>query len=228
MQSKFSKQELNDIIQWDVKSWKNALPFWDAHFAIKPQMKVLALGEREGGLSFYFAKLGCHVVCSDYNEMPAETKLMHEKYQVASQISYQQVDMRAIPFEDNSFDIVTFKSVIGALGNVEDQNKAIAEIYRVLKPGGALLMAENAVGSALHRKLRTKYVNWANRWRYISKTDIQNWSKMFATVNTKMAGFSALFGRSEKQRSGLAAMDKVFAPITPKKWKYIYYGVFVK
>ena len=57
MPSNLSKKELTDIIQWDVKNWKNALSFWEAHFDIRPGMKVLALGEREGGLSLYFAQL---------------------------------------------------------------------------------------------------------------------------------------------------------------------------
>lgn len=32
MQSKLSKEELNDIIQWDVNNWRNALTYRLAHF----------------------------------------------------------------------------------------------------------------------------------------------------------------------------------------------------
>ncbi|MBK8926616.1 MAG: hypothetical protein IPM74_12100 [Crocinitomicaceae bacterium] len=61
MLSRLDKEHINDIIRWDVKNWKNALPFWEAHFSIKPGMHVLVLGDREGGLSLYFALKGCVV-----------------------------------------------------------------------------------------------------------------------------------------------------------------------
>jgi ubiquinone/menaquinone biosynthesis C-methylase UbiE len=228
MQNNFTKDEIKEIIQWDVKNWKNALPFWDAHFAVKSGMKVLAIGEREGGLSFYFAKLGCEVWCTDYNEMPAVTQKMHEDKGVSSRIHYKKVDMRSIDFEDETFDVVVFKSVIGALGKKEDQDQSIDEIRRVLKTGGALLMAENAQASKFHQKARKKFINWANRWRYITNEDLQFWASGFSKSRFKAHGFSALFGRSEKQRSALASFDKVISPLTPKKWKYIYFGVFIK
>lgn len=228
MQNKFSKEEIEEIIQWDVKNWRNALPFWDAHFDIKPGMKVLALGEREGGLSFYFAKLGCSVVCSDYNELPEVTQEMHEKKGVSQNISYKTVDMRAIDFEDGTFDIVVFKSVIGALNSKEFQDQAVGEIKRVLKMGGAFLMAENAQASKFHQKLRKKYISWSHGWRYITNEDLQYWASLFSKASFKSHGFSGLLGRSEKQRSALGSVDRIFSPLTPKKWKYIYFGVFIK
>lgn len=228
MQNNLSKEELKDVIQWDVKNWKNALPFWTAHFPVKEGMKVLALGEREGGMSLYFAKKGCKVVCSDYNEMPEATEKMHQDYGVSDQITYKRIDMRKIDFDDNSFDIVVFKSVIGALGDKASQDEAIKEISRVLKPGGAFLFAENSKGSKFHEFLRKKFVNWGERWRYITKTDIKEWRQLFSRSFVKSYGSVALFGRSEKQRSTLASADKVFSPLTPKNWRYIYFGVFIK
>jgi len=50
-----------------------------------------------------------------------------------------QGDAMALPFDDNSFDIVT----IGfGLRNVPDADKALSEIYRVLKPGGQFVSLE--------------------------------------------------------------------------------------
>ncbi len=222
------KEDLQHIIQWDVRNWSKVLRFWEKHFAVRPGMKVLALGEREGGLSFYFAKKGCEVVCSDYNEFPETTKTFHTEKGIDSQISYARIDMRQIAFPDNSFDVVTFKSVLGALGNKEDQDQAIAEMKRVLKPAGALLFAENAVGSALHRSLRKRHVNWAHRWRYISRDDVQGWCTGFSKSNFKRYGALAVFGRSEKQRSFLSYIDSVVIPMTPASWRYIYFGVMIK
>ncbi|MBI3135911.1 MAG: class I SAM-dependent methyltransferase [Bacteroidetes bacterium] len=228
MPNSLSKKEIKDIIQWDVKNWKNALSFWEAHFSIKPGMRVLALGERQGGLSLYFAKMGCEVVCTEYKEPLDEAREMHKKYGVSERITYQQMDMRKIDFADQSFDIVVFKSVIGALSSVNDQSQAISEIRRVLKKDGAFLFAENAVASRLHRYMRKKFVNWKDAWRYVSDEEFESWKKLFSKTYSKKTGLVALFGRSEKQRSFLGAVDSLFSPISPKAWRYIYLGVFIR
>lgn len=223
-----SKEELEAIIQWDVKNWSKALDFWNQHLRIEPGMRVLALGEREGGLSYYFAKQGCEVVCSDYNDFPETTVDFHREKKVSDSISYRQIDMRNIDFEEETFDVVVFKSVIGALGNKEDQDQAIREIHRVLKPNGAFLFAENAKGSKALQALRRRMVNWGERWRYISSKDVGYWSSLFTDSHVKTYGSTAVLGRSEKQRSTLASLDKVFSPITPRRWRYIFFGVMTK
>jgi ubiquinone/menaquinone biosynthesis C-methylase UbiE len=228
MQNNFSKEEINEIIQWDVKNWKNALPFWDAHFDIKPGMKVLALGEREGGMSFYFAKLGCEVYCTDYNEMPEVTQKMHQEKGLAHKIHYKQIDIRDIDFEDETFDIVVFKSVLGVVNEKAGQDQSIKEIKRVLKKGGAFLFAENTAATKFHAYLRRKFIKWSNIWRYIKLEDFQEWSELFSKSHFKVHGFMALFGRSEGQRNVISVFDKIVSPITPKKWKYIYFGVYIK
>jgi ubiquinone/menaquinone biosynthesis C-methylase UbiE len=228
MPKNLAKDELKAVIQWDVTNWKKALNFWNKHLKIEPGMKVLALGEREGGLSYYFAKLGCQVVCSDYNDFPDTTKNFHLNAGLADHISYQQIDMRAIEFSDEEFDIVVFKSVIGALGNKEDQDQSVEEIHRVLKTGGVFLYAENARGSKALQTLRKKMVDWGERWRYITAGDIDHWSDHFTKSYMKSYGSLDVFGRSEKQRSFLGSLDTVFSPITPKSWRYIFFGVMFK
>lgn len=228
MQNKFSKEEIEEIIQWDVKNWKNALPFWDAHFDIKPGMKVLALGEREGGLSYYFAKLGCEVYCTDYFEMPEVTQEMHKQKGVSDKIKYKQIDIRSIDFDDQEFDIVVFKSVLGVVNDKAGQDQSIKEIHRVLKPGGAFLFAENTAASKFHAYMRRKFIKWNDIWRYIPLSDFKEWSSWFSKSDFKVHGFMALFGRSEGQRKAISTFDSIVKPITPKNWKYIYFGVYIK
>ena len=223
-----SPEDISTIIQWDVKNWSKALNFWEKHTDIKPGLKVLALGEREGGLSLYFAKKGCEVTCSDYNPMPESTQKMHQDKGVSDKITYAKIDMKSIDFPDDTFDIVVFKSVIGALGNKEDQTKAIKEISRVLKPGGSFLFAENAKGSQLHSFLRKRFIKWGDRWRYIPKDELEEWKKEFSSGTHSSYGFHGLFGRSERQRRILGSLDKISTPLTPKSWRYIHFGVFVK
>lgn len=217
-----------DIVQWDIENWSKCLNFWNNNADLNASKKVLALGEREGGLSLYFALNGHETICSDYNPMPDTTKKMHEEYGVSNKITYAEIDMKAINLPDESVDIVVFKSVIGALGNEEDQKKAVAEIYRVLKKDGIFLFAENLTGSKIHRYLRKKFVKWGERWRYITANEMALWGSQFKHKTTKSYGVIALFGRSEKQRTLLSRFDRLLTPITPSKWRYILFGVYKK
>jgi ubiquinone/menaquinone biosynthesis C-methylase UbiE len=56
----------------------------------------------------------------------------------------READAHALPFSDGSFDTVvcTF-----SLCGIPDERLAIAEMKRVLKPGGALLLADHVAGS---------------------------------------------------------------------------------
>tara|TARA_R110000868_G_scaffold241497_2_gene496325 strand:+ start:72915 stop:73706 length:792 start_codon:yes stop_codon:yes gene_type:complete len=62
---------------------------------------------------------------------------LHEK--LAERISYEQGDAMDLRFEDASFDVV---SIAFGIRNVQEPSKAIAEFYRVLKPGGRLVILE--------------------------------------------------------------------------------------
>ncbi|MCB1638430.1 MAG: ubiquinone/menaquinone biosynthesis methyltransferase, partial [Thiothrix sp.] len=58
---------------------------------------------------------------------------------IAGNVDYVQANAECLPFADNHFDIVTMAF---GLRNVTDKDKALASIFRVLKPGGRLLVLE--------------------------------------------------------------------------------------
>jgi len=49
-------------------------------------------------------------------------------------------DVRALPFADASFDLVFSDSTLDHLDSIEEVAASIAELYRVLRPGGQLLL----------------------------------------------------------------------------------------
>ncbi|WP_241631020.1 class I SAM-dependent methyltransferase, partial [Rosenbergiella nectarea] len=55
---------------------------------------------------------------------------------IAGNVSYVQANAEALPFPDNYFDCITISF---GLRNVTDKDKALASMFRVLKPGGRLL-----------------------------------------------------------------------------------------
>jgi len=224
------KEFFKDIIQWDIKTWSKALPFWEKNVAIKTEMRALAIGEREGGLSLWLALKGVNVVCTDYNDFPQKTSQLHKRYKVSDRIYYEKgVDLADLSkFQENSFDLVVFKSVLGALSKKTKQQKAFKEMRRVLKPGGAVLFAENSKGSKLHSVLRKKFIKWNSYWRYIDYKRDQDLFDGFTSVKLTTLGFTAAFGRSEKQRKTLATFDSVIHPILPPSFNYVIFGVLTK
>ena len=69
---------------------------------------------------------------------------------VVGGLRWAQLNAEALPFPDNSFDAVTMAF---GLRNVTDKDRALADIQRVLKPGGRLLVLEF---SRVHNRLFNK------------------------------------------------------------------------
>jgi len=222
---------LNDVVLWDTKNWSNAIYFWLAHtqYDTLSDKKCLEIGAREGCLSLLLAYLGCEkIVCSDLMN-PREIALkVHEKYPFAkARILYESVDCLKIPYHDESFDIVTFKSVLGSLGLYENQIMSLKEIYRVLHYGGELWFAENLRASRLHQVFRKAFVRWAQRWYYPSVQEIIGGltHSGFKEIEFRVYGFFAPFGYFEFFRSALATLDRVLDKHLPEEWKYIAFIV---
>ncbi len=218
------------IFQWEVRSWSRALPLWERHLSAvsieHPQ--ALALGERDGGLSLMLAEHGCSVVCSDLNGPTQRAKDLHTTFGWDERVTYESIDTLAIPKADNSFDVVAFKSMIGALSTKEHQAQAIREMHRVLKPGGVLLFAENLHGSAFHGWLRKRFVAWDAYWRYLDVKRDRNLFAPFAHVEDGTTGFLANLGRTEGQRDLIARFDGLIMPIVPASMRTIWYGAAIK
>jgi ubiquinone/menaquinone biosynthesis C-methylase UbiE len=61
---------------------------------------------------------------------------------VADRVEVQTADMRQLPFTDESFDVVLSHWAVHNVYDAEDRKKAIAEMARVLKPGGYIVLAD--------------------------------------------------------------------------------------
>src|SRR5436309_4471456 len=61
---------------------------------------------------------------------------------VADRVELHTADMTALPFEDNSFDVVVSSLAIHNIRGRAGREKAVSEAVRVLRPGGRLLIAD--------------------------------------------------------------------------------------
>lgn len=230
---------INDVIEWDVYNWSHALTHWSHTISqlSASETRVLCLGERNGGLSLWFALQGFQVICSDFNGPKQEANQLHERYGVADRIQYADINIFKIPFPDNTFDIVACKSVIGGLKldyrdkssrTVENQKLAVEEIRRVLKPGGIFCGAENMRGSWVHMTARKLLKGDKIGWRHLRVTEIYQLFDEFTNKDFQFYGFLGSYYRHKMLNKVSSIIDKVLSTIMPRQWLYIAFIVAKK
>jgi demethylmenaquinone methyltransferase/2-methoxy-6-polyprenyl-1,4-benzoquinol methylase len=104
--------------------------------AIDPQPgeRILDLAAGTGTSSAALAKSGAHVVSADFSAGMIEVgRRKHPD------LEFVQADAMALPFKTGEFDVVTISF---GLRNIEKPKLALKEMYRVLKPGGRLVICE--------------------------------------------------------------------------------------
>ena len=105
--------------------------------APRPGQRILDLAAGTGASSVSFARSGAEVVAADFSPgMIAEGKRRHGGI---PNLSFVEADATALPFADDEFDTVTISF---GLRNVVEPKKALAELLRVTKPGGRLVICE--------------------------------------------------------------------------------------
>ena len=123
---------------------------------IKPHDNILDLCCGTGDLSNMLKQIqpDCCVTGMDFSEQML--KIARNKN---SNIKFIQGDATDIPFYDNSFDIVTMGF---GLRNIQNAEKAVEEIYRILKPKGQFLhldFGKKNLITRIHNKLIPLMVN---------------------------------------------------------------------
>jgi len=113
------------------------------HANARPGHAILDLAGGTGDLAREFARIvgeRGRVVLADINAAMLEhgrRRLVDAG--IAGNVELAQVDAEALPFADNTFDRV---SIAFGLRNVTNKEIALAEMHRVLKPGGKVLILE--------------------------------------------------------------------------------------
>jgi len=132
---------MNDVLSMGIhRIWKR---FTIDCSGIRQGQTVLDLAGGTGDLTAKFSRIvgkAGHVVLADIND--SMLKVGRSKLRdlgIEGNVEYVQANAEELPFPDNHFDLVT---IAFGLRNVTDKDKALASIYRVLKPGGRLLVLE--------------------------------------------------------------------------------------
>lgn len=110
---------------------------------ITSESKMLDIAGGTGDVTFMACKRKqpAEIILSDYTPAMLEVaqKRLDDGEACGVPVELAVVDGQDIPYEDESFDIVTMSY---GIRNMPEREKALREMYRVLKPGGALCILE--------------------------------------------------------------------------------------
>ena len=131
---------MNDVMSAGIhRVWKDAMMDW---LAPRPDQRLLDVAGGTGDISFRFLKRAgrAHATVLDLTEsMLIEGRKRAEAEDMAHSLDWLVGDAMALPFEDNSFDVYTISF---GIRNVTRPQQALNEAFRVLRPGGRLMVLE--------------------------------------------------------------------------------------
>ena len=102
--------------------------------AVQPGDRVLDACCGTGDLAIMAARAGATVVGLDFS-----TEMLARARRKAPELEWVEGDLLELPFEGESFDAAT---VGFGVRNVADLGRALAELHRVLRPGGVVAILE--------------------------------------------------------------------------------------
>jgi len=131
---------MNDAMSLGIhRVWKDAMMDW---LAPRPGQRLLDVAGGTGDIAFRFLKRAGHghATVLDLTEaMLVEGRKRAEAEAMAASLDWVVGDAMALPFADNSFDVYTISF---GIRNVTRPQDALREAFRVLRPGGRLMVLE--------------------------------------------------------------------------------------
>jgi demethylmenaquinone methyltransferase/2-methoxy-6-polyprenyl-1,4-benzoquinol methylase len=131
---------MNDLMSGGVhRLWKDAMMDW---LAPRDGQRLLDVAGGTGDIAFRFLRRapGAKAVVCDMTAAMLEVgRQRAEAARLEGQLDWVQGDAMALPFADASFDVYTISFGIRNVTRIGD---ALAEAFRVLRPGGRLMVLE--------------------------------------------------------------------------------------
>ncbi|WP_244894615.1 bifunctional demethylmenaquinone methyltransferase/2-methoxy-6-polyprenyl-1,4-benzoquinol methylase UbiE [Agreia pratensis] len=122
----------------------------------RPGDRILDLAAGTGTSSAALAAKGAHVIAADFS--PGMIEVGKRQQAGNRNVEFVQADGMDLPFADDEFDAVTISF---GLRNIVDPHVALAELYRVTKPGGRIVICEFSKPPA--KLVRSGYFTYLNK-----------------------------------------------------------------
>lgn len=131
---------MNDAMSMGIhRVWKDAMMDW---LAPRPGQRLLDVAGGTGDISFRFLDRAptAHATVFDMTEgMLVAGRTRAEADNMADRLDWVAGDAMKLPFESGTFDVYTISF---GIRNVTRINEALSEAYRVLRPGGRIMVLE--------------------------------------------------------------------------------------
>ncbi|MDG4649250.1 bifunctional demethylmenaquinone methyltransferase/2-methoxy-6-polyprenyl-1,4-benzoquinol methylase UbiE [Roseibacterium sp. SDUM158017] len=131
---------MNDVMSAGIhRVWKDAMMDW---LAPRNGQRLLDVAGGTGDIAFRFLDRapGASATVLDLTEsMLREGERRSEAAQLADKLDWVVGDAMALPFDDNTFDVYTISFGIRNVTRIPD---ALSEAFRVLRPGGRMMVLE--------------------------------------------------------------------------------------
>ncbi len=207
---------MNDVMSMGVhRLWKR---FFVQTCQIRPDDQVLDLAGGTGDIAaLIYPQLDerGRIVLSDINpNMLAVGRRRLIDRGMVRNLEFVEANAEQLPFEDNRFDLVT---IAFGLRNVTHQDKALAEMLRVLKPGGkARILEFSRVQSSLLARAYDAYsfgllpamgqlvAKDAESYRYLAESIRKHPDQETLAEMMRQAGFSGV--RYQNLNAGIVAI----------------------
>lgn len=208
---------MNDVMSMGIhRLWKRRTV---EAAAVRPGMRLLDLAGGTGDLAAAFApRIGAdgQVVICDINASMltvGRDRLLDQG--LAGPILFAQGDAEHLPFPDDHFDRITMAF---GLRNVTHKDNALAEMRRILKPGGRVLVLEFSQPSRWLRPLYDLYsfrimplmgraiAGDADSYRYLAESIRMHPDQETLASMMQMAGLEQV--RYENLSNGIVALHR--------------------
>ncbi|MGA7312748.1 MAG: metalloregulator ArsR/SmtB family transcription factor [Silvibacterium sp.] len=143
------------------KSWKSVA---EALLKLMSPMVIADLGAGEGAFSLLLAQRAKRVIAVDTSAKMVEFGRQQAKRQSVKNVDYRLGDMEEVPIEDGSVDLVFFSQ---SLHHALHPERAVAEAWRILKPGGRIAILD----LAKHRFEEAREL-YADEWLGFSEVEL--------------------------------------------------------
>lgn len=195
------------------RSWKGLA---EALLSLMPPLTVADLGAGEGTFSQLLARRAARVIAVDNSERMVEFGSKLAGRHNVPNLEYRLGDMESVPLRDGEVDVAFFSQ---SLHHALKPAKAIEEAWRILKPGGQIVILDLS-----HHNFEEARELYADIWLGFSELELRAFlsDAGFTAVTTAAVGrepdsphFETLLARGEKPLLPAADVPPSKPPHTP-------------
>src|SRR6202522_1083244 len=157
------------------RSWRSVA---EALLYLLPPLVIADLGAGEGAFSLLLAQRAQQVIAVDNSDKMVELGSSLAQKQGVTALEYRKGDLEAVPIADGAVDLALFSQ---SLHHAIHPERAVAEAWRILKPGGRITVLD-----LLQHRFAEARELYADVWLGFSEVELQGLlgSAGFGNVHT--------------------------------------------